>query len=80
MNSSSNKIITSKFVSIFVELCTFLKKVTQFYQNFLIIPLPHRISNSANIFSDIEKNQINISRVPPISPNIDWYDQNLILL
>ena len=79
MNSPSKAIKTSKFIQIFVEFCIFIKKVTQFYKISIIIPLPHRISNFAHFFLDIEKIQINIPRILPMSPNIDWYDQNLLL-
>ena len=80
MNSSSKTIKTSIFIHIFVEFYTFIKKITQFYEISIIIPLLRKISNFAHFFSDIEKIQINIPRIPPMSPNIDWYDQNLILL
>ena len=76
----SRAIKTSKFIRIFVEFCTFIKKVTKFYKISIKILLPHIISNSANFFLDIEKNQINISKVSPKSPNIEWYDQNLLFL
>ena len=80
MNSSSKAIKTRISIHIFVEFCTFIKKITQFYEISIIIPLLRKISNFAHFFSDIEKIQINIPRIPPMSPNIDWYDQNLLLL
>ena len=66
-------------MGIFVELYTFIKKVAQIYKISIIIPLLHRISNFAHFFLDIENIQINIPRIPPMSPNIDWNDQNLLL-
>ena len=80
MNSSSKIIKTSIFLHIFVKFYTFIKKITQFYETLIIITLLRKISNFAHFFSDIEKNQINIPRTLQMSPNIDWYDQNLLLL
>ena len=80
MNSSSKTIKTSLFIHICVEFYTFIKKITQFYEIPIIITLLRKISNFAHFFSDIEKIQINIPKTLQMSPNIDWCDQNILLL